>query len=136
MKSVAQSQITFLYYADLRPISDFYENVLNFELVEDQQWAKIYRTSASSFIGIVDGTRGFRQPKADSAVLCTLVVDDVPGWYESLRKQGVKILREPQVYADIQIHCFFFEDPGGYAYEVQQFLKPELAHIFHGDGSK
>lgn len=135
MNSIAQSQITFLYYDDLQPIVEFYEKILNFELVEDQDWAKIYRTSASSFIGIVDGQRGFRRPLADSAVLCTLVVDDVPGWHQALRQKGVKILREPQIYDEIQVHCFFFEDPGGYAYEVQQFLKPELAHIFHGNGS-
>lgn len=133
--SVAQSQITFLYYDALEPIAEFYENILRLELVEDQGWAKIYRTSASSFIGIVEGSRGFRRPHPDSAVLCTLVVDDVPGWHQHLRSHGVKITREPQVYDDIQIHCFFFEDPGGYAYEVQQFLKPELAHIFHGRGS-
>ena len=127
----AQSQVTFLYYDDLGPAVDFYENILEFELVEDQEWAKIYRTSSSSFIGLVDGTRGFRKPLANSAVLCTLVVDDVPGWYERLKARGVKILREPQVYEEIQVHCFFFEDPGGYAYEVEQFLKPELADVFH-----
>lgn len=135
MHSLAQSQITFLYYNDIGPIAEFYADILGFELVEDQQWAKIYRTSASSFIGVVDGSRGFRQPNADSAVLCTLVVDDVPYWFQRLKALGVKIVREPQIYDEIQVHCFFFEDPGGYAYEVQQFLKPELAHIFHADKS-
>ena len=128
-----QSQITFLYYDDLALVVDFYERVLGFELVEDQQWAKIYRTTSSSFIGLVDGSRGFRKPLADSAVLVTLAVNDVPAWYEHLTAHNVKILREPTVHDDIQVHCFFFEDPGGYAYEVQQFLKPELADIFHAD---
>lgn len=131
MPQTVQSQITFLYYEDLDPIARFYEEILEFERVEDQQWAKIYRTSSNAFIGIVDGQRGFRQPLANSAVLVTLVVDDVIGWYEKLKTRGIKILREPQVYDEIQIHCFFFEDPGGYAYEVQRFLKPELEHIFH-----
>ena len=134
MNTTPQSQITFLYYSDLTPIAAFYQDVLGFELVEDQQWAKIYSTTAAgnAFIGIVDGERGFRQPLANSAVLLTLVVDDVPAWYEKLKDRGVKILREPQVHDDIQIHCFFFEDPGGYAFEVQQFLNPKLAKIFHG----
>ena len=134
MNTRPQSQITFLYYPDITPIAEFYENVLGFERVEDQQWAKIYRTTATggAFIGIVGGERGFRQPLANSAVLLTLVVDDVPAWYEKLKNHGVKILREPQLVDDIQIHCFFFEDPGGYAFEVQQFLNPKLASIFHG----
>ncbi len=128
---MVQSQITFLYYDDLVPVVDFYERVLGFELVEDQQWAKIYRTTGNAFVGLVDGKRGFRKPLADSAVLVTLVVNDVLAWYAHLKARGVKILREPKVYEEIQVHCFFFEDPGGYAYEVEQFLKPELAQVFH-----
>lgn len=126
-----QSQITFLYYPDIQPIADFYTHTLDLELVEDQRWAKIFRVAGNAFIGIVDGARGFRRPLADSAVLLTLVVDDVPAWYQRLSDRGVKILREPQVHDDIQVHCFFFEDPGGYAFEVQQFLKPESIEVFH-----
>ena len=99
--------------------------------MEDQQWAKIYRVSDTSFIGLVDGERGFRKPLENSAVLCTFAVPDVMAWYEHLKSRGVKILREPNTYDEIQVQCFFFEDPGGYAVEVQQFLKPELQEIFH-----
>ena len=130
-----QSQITFLYYDDLAPIAQFYDEILGFELVEDQQWAKIYRTAGNAFVGLVDGKRGFRKPLADSAVLVTLAVDDVDAWYTHLKIHNVKILREPQTYAEIQVQCFFFEDPGGYAYEVQRFLKPELQPVFHAIGS-
>lgn len=130
-KLKTQSQITFLYYAEIAAVAEFYEHTLNFDLVEDQGWAKIYRTAGNAFIGIVAGERGFRRPLADSAVLVTLAVDDVMAWYAHLKHRGVKILREPQVHGDIQVHCFFFEDPGGYAFEVQQFLKPELAAVFH-----
>lgn len=126
-----QSQVTFLYYDDLAPIAEFYQNILGLELVEDQQWAKIYKTSPTSFIGIVDGNRGFRKPKPESAVLCTFAVSDVMEWYEHLVAHNVKILREPNTYDEIQVQCFFFEDPGGYAFEVQKFLKPELSAIFH-----
>ncbi|MEM7131648.1 MAG: VOC family protein [Chloroflexota bacterium] len=126
-----QSQITFLYYDDLTPIADFYQNVIGLTLVEDQQWAKIYQVSQTSFLGIVDGERGFRKPQPESAVLCTFAVPDVMAWYDHLVAQGVKILREPNTYEEIQVQCFFFEDPGGYAVEVQCFLKPELEGIFH-----
>lgn len=125
------SQITFLYYDDLAPVADFYQNILGLDLVEDQQWAKIFQTSPTSFIGIVDGSRGFRKPKPENAVLCTFAVPDVMEWYEHLVAHGVKILSEPNTYDEIQVQCFFFEDPGGYAVEVQKFLKPELSSIFH-----
>ena len=126
-----QSQITFLYYDDLAPIADFYENVLRLPLVEDQGFARIYRLTASSYVGIVDGQEGFHAPKAGNAVLLTMAVEDVDAWYAYLSARDVKILREPQSYDSVQVRCFFFEDPGGYTYEVQRFLKPDSEAIFH-----
>ena len=126
-----QSQITFLYYPDIEPISSFYENVLGLELVEDQGWAKIYRTSGNAFLGVVAGDKGFHQPQDKNAVLITLAVADVPAWYDYLSGQGVKLLTEIKHSEEIQVRCFFFEDPGGYSCEVEQFLKPKLSEVFH-----
>jgi catechol 2,3-dioxygenase-like lactoylglutathione lyase family enzyme len=127
-----QSAITFLYYREMEPISRFYEDVLGLELVEDQEWAKIYRLAGTSFVGVVAGERGFHQPQDKNAVLVTLVVSDVPGWYEHLKGKGVRLLSELQDRKDILIQCFFFQDPGGYTFEVQQFLRPDLIEVFHG----
>lgn len=126
-----QSQITFLYYDKIEPAARFYEEVMGFELVEDQQWAKIYRVGADVFLGIVVGEKGYHRARERSSVLVTLVVDDVPGWYEHLKANGIRPLTGVQDREDIQIRCFFFDDPGGYTLEIQQFLKPELADIFH-----
>ena len=129
-----QSQITFLYYRDLGPISRFYQEVMGFKLVEDQEFAKIYRVNKNAYLGIVDEQRGFHTAQEKNAVLITLVVDDVSGWYDYLKQRGVKIVRELREIEDIQIRCFFLEDPGGYAIEVQQFLKPEVARTFASTG--
>ena len=126
-----KSQITFLYYPEIGPAAAFFEGVLGLELVEDQDWAKIYRVAGGAFLGAVAGEKGFHAPREENAVLVTLVVDDVPRWYEKLKNSGVEMLSEVQHKADIQIRGFFFEDPGGYTFEVQQFLKPELAEVFH-----
>lgn len=129
--SKVQSQITFLYYDDLEPIDRFYRKVMGFDLVEDQEWAKIYAVSEGGFVGIVDGSRGFHEPQEKNAVLVTLVVDDVFGWYDYLKGQGVKMLTEVEEHEAIQVRGFFCQDPGGYSIEVQQFLNPEVARIFH-----
>jgi lactoylglutathione lyase len=130
-KLKVQSQITFLYYHDLQPVCKFYEEIMGFELIEDQRWAKIYRINGNAYLGIVDEERGFHKAQEKSAVLLTLVVDDVFWWYDYLKRKGVKILTELREMEDIQIRGFFLEDPGGYAIEVQQFLKPDVARIFH-----
>jgi predicted enzyme related to lactoylglutathione lyase len=125
-----QSQITFLYYRQIEPAASFYEETLGFELVEDQGWAKIYRTGGNAFLGIVAGEKGFHAPQERNAVLVTLVVDDVPGWYDRLKRLGVKMLSDLEHRQEIGIQCFFVQDPGGYALEVQQFLNPRQAEIF------
>jgi predicted enzyme related to lactoylglutathione lyase len=133
MNLKAHSQITFLYYDDLAPIDRFYREIMGLDLVEDQGWAKIYRVSETSFVGIVDGTRGFHKTQEKNAVLVTLVADDVPGWYDHLKGLGVKMLTEVKEYEGIQVRGFFCEDPGGYSIEVQQFLNPEVARVFGSD---
>jgi len=126
-----QSQITFLYYRDLEPAAGFYQKTMGLELVEDQGWAKIYRVSGNAFLGIVDEKRGLCKAQAKNAVVVTFAVPDVFWWYEYLRRQGIKLLTEVQESKEIQVRGFFAEDPGGYTIEIQRFLEPETARIFH-----
>lgn len=123
------SPITFFYYDDIDKAADFYQNVMKLTLVEDQGWAKIFRINAASYVGAVDGSRGFHHTQPESAVLLTLVVDNVSEWYAYL-KDKVKITREPSMNEEIQVENFFFEDPGGYSLEIQTFHRPEVARIF------
>ena len=125
-----QAQITFLYYARIEPVASFFEEVLGMERVEDQGWAKIYRVGGNAYLGIVAGEKGFHQPQDKNAVLITLVVGDAAQWYDRLKERGAKLLSGLQHREEIQILCFFFQDPGGYTFEVQQFLKPQLAALF------
>jgi predicted enzyme related to lactoylglutathione lyase len=125
-------QITFLYYPDLKAAAAFYGDLMGFELVDDQRWAKIYRVSASGYVGIVAGEKGFCRPQERNAVLVTLLTREVDAWYEKLKERGVKLLSGIQEKKDIGVRCFFLEDPGGYALEIQQFLLPRQAGIFHG----
>jgi predicted enzyme related to lactoylglutathione lyase len=126
-----QSQITFIYLPEIQPAIDFFEGILGLEMMDDQGWAKIYRAAGDSYIGAVSGEKAFKKHQEDSAVLITFCVDDVPAWYEYLKSKGVKILREMQDRPDNQVRCFFIEGPGGYSFEIQEFMNPEKAKIFH-----
>ena len=124
------SQITFLYFDDLNSAAPFFEDVLKLEIVEEQEAARIYRIAGGAFLGIVDGARGHWRAQEQSAVLITLVVDDVKAWYDYLKNEGVKMLsdiRKPEI---APVECFFFEGPGGYHFEVQRFLDPETSARF------
>jgi len=63
-------------------------------------------------------------------VLITLVVDNVAWWHDYLRRSGVGTVSELQMMKGIAVQCFFLEDPGGCAIEIQQFLQPEAARTF------
>ena len=91
---------------------------------------QIYRVNGGAFIGIVDEAHGSLKTQRENAVMITLVVADVGGWYAYLQEQGVKIRRAYGRSEEIQIEYFFVEDPGGYVLEFERFLKPELQDVF------
>jgi catechol 2,3-dioxygenase-like lactoylglutathione lyase family enzyme len=124
----ADYSITFFYYEDMMQAAAFYEEVLGFELVLDQRMARIYRIAGRSYFGIVDGNRGHLRHQEKSAVLLTIVDEDVAGWHARLKGNGVAKLTEIQ--RGTYCEHFFFEDPAGYAIEVQRFHNPDVAKLF------
>ncbi|MEQ8477923.1 VOC family protein [Fulvivirga sp.] len=69
--------ITWTYHKDMLKMESFYEEVLGYQKVADQGWTKIYQTSASGFIGLVDECRGMENYADDKAVELEWQVEDV-----------------------------------------------------------
>lgn len=128
--SKLDAQITFLYYKDFTEAVNFFENILDLELVDDQGAARIYRISGGAFIGVVDEKEGHCQSQETNAVLITLVTEDVKGWYDYLLSKGIEMETPVQRPESFPVECFFFKGPGGYEFEIQKFLKEETAKQF------
>lgn len=124
------SQITFLYFKELAGPGRFFEEILKLEKVVDQGFARIYQISGGAFIGIVDEAKGYCNAPSEKNVLITLVTEDVHPWYERLKEAGVAVDAPPAIQTKANVECFFFEGPGGYAFEIQKFLNPEIAVHF------
>ena len=127
MTSPFDQQVTFLYTADLAATADFYENQLGLPLVLDQGACRIYRVADHAFVGFC------RHSSAGSAlsptgVVLTFVTEDVDGWYERLRAQGVPFEKPPARNETYNIYHCFLRDPNGYLLEVQRFLDPAWPH--------
>jgi catechol 2,3-dioxygenase-like lactoylglutathione lyase family enzyme len=120
--------ITFFYYDDIHAVIPFYEEVLGFELVLDQTMARIYRIAPNSYFGIVDGNRGHLKHQPKSAVLLTIVSEEVQAWHDKLSAAKVPGLSE--MLRGTFCEHFFFEDPAGYAIEIQRFHNPDVAKLF------
>lgn len=124
------SQITFLYYQNLQSAQYFYEELLGLRLAQDQGWAKIYQLNGTAFIGIVDEAYGSLKTQPENAVMVSLVVDDVAGWYAYIQTCGIAIYKPLAHSAELNMDYFFIQDPGGYVIEIQQFLAPSAKEIF------
>jgi len=132
-RTTIDSSIVWFYYDGLADAARFYGELLGLDLVLDQGWARIYKASGCSFVGLVDASagKGHCDRASSSAVLLTLVVDDVDAWYARLEATGAPIDRGIETMDEIEVRCFFLRDPGGYAVEIQQFMNPETARDFH-----
>ena len=71
--------ITWTYHRDLLRMQKYYEEVLGYPLVADQGWTKIYRTSPTGFIGLVDERRGMQEYADTKAVELEWQVQDLHG---------------------------------------------------------
>ena len=90
--------------------------------------AKIYRIAGRCYFGIVDGTKGHLKIQERNAVLLTIVVEDVKGWHEAMKSKNVKNLSD--IHWGNYCEHFFFEDPVGYAIEIQRFHDADVAKLF------
>ncbi|MEM7108203.1 MAG: VOC family protein [Bacteroidota bacterium] len=72
--------ITWTYHKDLLKMQKFYEEALGFRLVADQGWTKIYQTSSTGFIGLVDERRGMEDYADAKAVEIEWLVAEFAGF--------------------------------------------------------
>ncbi|WP_299459926.1 VOC family protein [uncultured Microscilla sp.] len=72
--------ITWTYHQDLLKMQCFYEEILGYRLVADQGWTKIYQTSPTGFIGLVDEQRGMEDYADTKAVEIAWTVKNNAGF--------------------------------------------------------
>ena len=77
--------VTWTYHIDLLKMQKFYEEVLGYALVADQGWTKIYQTSPTGFIGLVDECRGMEDHAEKKLVEIEWQFDQSEALYEYLQ---------------------------------------------------
>jgi predicted enzyme related to lactoylglutathione lyase len=122
-----QATVFWLYYEDLDPIQEFYQEALGTELLVDQGWAKVYPVSSSGFLGFVDGQRGLHQATAEKAVTVSFFTDDIDSWFARLSAWGGIQFREAAVSGEEGfVRTFVAYDPEGYFLEWDTFLELDV----------
>lgn len=114
--------ITFTYYNDLERASEFYRDVMGFELVIDVGFAKVYKVAENAHIGLVDGKKGLLKATKDKPVMLTFIVNDVDAWHRYLTENGVNIDQPPKEADYLNMKILLLKDPEGYVIEILEFL--------------
>lgn len=115
---------TMLYYPELGPAARFYGEVMGLELTYSDDWVQLYKTTASSFVGVVkEGPDAFHKVQVKNSVMVSLVTTDVNAFYERVQKHTeVEIVTPLHDNKSAPIRAFIMRDPGGYTVEVFQWL--------------
>jgi catechol 2,3-dioxygenase-like lactoylglutathione lyase family enzyme len=115
-----KATVLWTYYRDMPAIQRFYEETFGLDLLVDQGWAKIYRTSPSGYIGLVDETRGMHRYTERKAVTASFVTDELDGWHARAKGRAAFELRSQETTD--RFRAFVGLDPGGYFLEFDTFL--------------
>ena len=120
-----KATVLWLYYRDLPGMEDFWEDEIGLRMVADQGWAKIYKTSSTGFIGLVDETRGMHSYTEQKAVTVSLWTNQLAEWFEQVRGGALEMRSESIEEENPRYRAFVGYDPEGYYIEFDTFLPHE-----------
>lgn len=123
-----QGNIIWLYYKDLAAAQRFYERIMGFKLLTDQGFAKVYSSSKTGFIGLVDEAQGLHRFSEEKSVTVAFFTDDVKRWFSHLKNNDVKLHTSSIMVESEAVENFVAYDVGGYFLEFDRFLDHEKNH--------
>jgi catechol 2,3-dioxygenase-like lactoylglutathione lyase family enzyme len=116
-----KATVVWFYYKDMQGIQRFYEDVLGFDLIADQGWAKIYPVGPTGYFGLVDEQLGMHNYTEQKAVTMSFFTADIDGWYEYLSKNDSIEMRSEKIEEEDEYRAFVAYDPEGYYLEWDVF---------------
>ena len=120
-----KANLLYLYYKDLAKVQKFYEETLGLKRVLDYGFVSIHQISQTSFVGLVDETRGSHKASEPKTVTLSFITEEVDGWYQYLREQGVGVHHPLGDASRHPTRGFVVYDPEGYFLEFETFLAHE-----------
>jgi catechol 2,3-dioxygenase-like lactoylglutathione lyase family enzyme len=120
----------FFYYDSLERATTFYTQTLGLSIAADYGFAKILHVAPTSYITLVDATRGMHTTAEPKTVAIALLTDQLDEWYEYLGGEDVEIKYQYEPVEGRPHHGFVALDPEGYYLEFERFNEhPENEHF-------
>lgn len=120
-----RASVFWLYYQDVPRAESFYTENLQSRLLVDQGFAKVYSSSPTGFIGLVDATQGLHRFSEQKAVTIAFITDQVDDWFERLQIRGLEFRHPLGDMEEERVRGFVTYDSGGYFLEFDAFLPHE-----------
>ena len=117
-----KATVLWLYYRDVPGMQRFYEERFGLDMLVDQGLAKIYRTSGTGYIGLVDETRGMHRYTEDKAVTVSFLTDDLDAWFAHARAGAFELRSDSIETGNPRYRAFVGYDAEGYFLEFDTFL--------------
>ncbi len=120
----------FFYYDNLERATAFYTQTLGLSIAADYGFAKILHVAPTSYITLVDATKGMHTTAEPKTVAIALLTDQLDEWYEYLEGENVEIKFQYDPVEGRPHHGFVALDPEGYYLEFERFNEhPENQYL-------
>jgi predicted enzyme related to lactoylglutathione lyase len=120
-----KATVVWTYYNDLDGAMAFYEDKFGLDMIVDQGWTKIYQTSTTGFLGLVDQERGMHRATEQKGVTLSFWTDDIDSWFVHASGANGFEMRSDSVGRNDRFHAFVGYDVEGYYLEFDTFLPHE-----------
>ena len=98
----------------------------DFELHVDQGFAKVYASSPTAYVGLVDEAQGLHRFTDEKAVILSFISEQIDDWYTHLLDKGLEMKDEIADAERIPVRAFVTYDIARYFVEFDRFLPHEL----------
>lgn len=120
-----KANMIFFYYKNLDKAVAFYEKIMGLPEVLDYGFAKAFQLSQTSYLCLVDESKGMHRASEPKTVTLSFITQEVDGWFQYLNKKGVKIHSPLSESSRLPIKGFVALDSEGYYLEFETFKEHE-----------
>lgn len=121
-----KASVYWLYHEKSNQIRHFYENTFGFRMLVDQGTAKVFATSASGYLGLVESGKGMFMATPNKAVNISFFTTDIEAWYAHLHTKPEFTFRKDTIFEEEGVvRVIVGYDPENYFIEIDEFPNVE-----------
>ncbi len=128
-----KASVYWLYHEKPEQSQYFYQNTFGFRMLVDQGAAKIYPTSASGYLGLVESGKGMFIATPEKAVNISFFTTNIVAWFAHLHTKPDFTFRKDTIFEEEGVvRVIVGYDPENYFIEIDEFPNVEKNRLLRG----